>query len=89
MYGLNSKLMQLWFASILFVGIVIVLLASTALAQDDEAPRVVAPEDIPGADVVMLEGDSYLLDLSESTDNIGIVLYRLDPSPSVPVKYPY
>ena len=76
MYGLNSKLMQLWFASILFVGIVIVLLASTALAQDDEAPRVVAPEDIPGADVVMLEGDSYLLDLSESTDNIGIVLYR-------------
>ena len=58
---------------LLLASIVMVLLSSLAIAQDDEAPRVVAPEDIPGADVILLEGQSYLLDATGSTDNVGIV----------------
>ena len=76
MSGLNRELLCLTYTSALLAGIAILMLASITLAQDDEAPRVVAPEDIPGADVVMLEGQSYLLDATGSTDNVGIVLYR-------------
>ncbi len=53
-----------------------VLIAVNAAAQDEEAPRVAGPDDVPGADVVWEDGVAYLLDATGSTDNVGIVSYR-------------
>jgi hypothetical protein len=53
----------------------IVLAAASASAQDDEAPTVVGPKDLPGADVIVKYGASFELNSTGSSDNVGIVLY--------------
>jgi hypothetical protein len=68
---------------VLLVVVVTAMCASVALAADEEAPRVSGPESIPGADVILIDGQSYLLDARGSTDNVGITKYRweiYDPS---------
>jgi hypothetical protein len=59
----------------LFGLLALVLLATVVAAQDDEAPTMVGPEDLPGADIIINDGDTYKLDSTGSSDNIGITLY--------------
>ena len=59
----------------LIVSVMALMCASVALALDEEAPRVAGPENIPGADVVLIDGQAYLLDARGSTDNVGITKY--------------
>jgi len=54
----------------------LLLVAASAAAQDDEAPTVVGPKDLPGADVIIKDGDTYTLDSTGSTDNVGISYYE-------------
>ena len=59
--------------------ILIGLLVGGALVvsgQDEEAPMVAGPTDIPGADIVLKEGATYEHNATGSTDNVGIVLYE-------------
>jgi hypothetical protein len=65
----------------MFALFVFILIAVNAAAQDEEAPRVAGPDDVPGADVVWEDGVAYLLDATGSTDNVGIVSYRWEITP--------
>jgi hypothetical protein len=58
--------------------VVLVLVAGSAAAQDKEKPVVVLPEDVPGADVIIFKGDTYMFDFSQCTDNVGIVSYLIE-----------
>jgi hypothetical protein len=44
-------------------------------AQDEEAPIVAGPKDVPGADIIWKEGAQYVFNATGSTDDTGIVLY--------------
>lgn len=56
-------------------GVLLLLLAGSALAADESAPDVDVPEDIPGADVLVEKDDTYQFDSSASTDDVGIVQF--------------
>ncbi len=55
--------------------VLLLLIAGSAAAQDETAPIVDVPEDVPGADVIVFHGDSYTFDSSQSTDDTRIVLF--------------
>ena len=64
-------------------GLALLILCATLVSAGTEAPEVVGPEDVPGADVVWYDNVEYTLDATGSTDNVGIVLYEWvieDPS---------
>ena len=65
-------------AGLLLVLCAMVIGALTVSADDMGAPVVVVPEDIPGADVIIFIGDTYEFDMSECTDDIGIVSYKVE-----------
>ncbi len=56
----------------------VALAAGIALAQDEDTPVVVVPEDIPGADVIVFYGDSYTFDASASHDDDGISYFTFE-----------
>ena len=68
-------------AIVLLVCITVAVVAMVASAQDEEAPRVAGPADVPGADVVWYDDQAYTLDATGSTDNVGIVGYRWEVVP--------
>ena len=45
-------------------------------AADETAPKVKGPADLPGADVILYQGQQYTLDATGSTDDVGIVRYQ-------------
>ncbi len=52
------------------------LLAVSAGAADEQAPKVAGPADLPGADVILTVGEEYTLDATGSTDDTGVVGYQ-------------
>lgn len=57
-------------------GLALLILCATLVSAGSEAPEVVGPENLPGADVVWYANVEYTLDATGSTDNVGIVLYE-------------
>jgi len=54
---------------LVLAGLVLLVVAGGASAQDEGKPVIVVPEDIPGADVIWFYGDSYTFDVSQSYDD--------------------
>ena len=63
---------------ILALGILATVAVSGLALAQDENPVVVVPEDIPGADVIVLYGDAYTFDASASYDNDGISYFTFE-----------
>lgn len=57
---------------------ILVVAALVVSGEDAERPTVVIPDDIPGADVIIFKGDTYDFDLTECTDDVGIVSYLVE-----------
>ena len=56
----------------------LVVAALVVSGEDAEQPKVVIPDDIPGADVIVFKGDTYDFDLTKCTDDVGIVSYLVE-----------
>ena len=54
---------------LVLAGLVLLVVAGGASAQDEGKPHVIVPEDIPGADVILFYGNSYTFDVSQSYDD--------------------
>jgi len=64
-----------WTIIVALVSVSLCLLARGAAAADEEAPEVVGPADMPGADVIWYQGEEYTLNATGSKDDTGIVAY--------------
>ena len=70
---------QTWLVVGLMLLICALAVGTLTVSADDVArPIVVVPEDVPGADVVIFIGETYEFDLSGSTDDVGIVQYKVE-----------